>query len=442
MEWPCRQMVAMTDMVEKNPSTANACTKQVGRRTVLKTLARTVALPTIGLGIGALSAPAQAAIVPTPMPNPRWFGFNLLEYFSTDPDWMKYFPFKNDGAFLEDDFRWIRDWGFNFVRLPMDYRFWTSPEDLLKIDERKIEPIDRAIRLGEKYGIHVSLCLHRAPGFCILDDMDAALTGIHVTPEKTSLYEDVHTLEAFAHQWTYFAKRYQGISSKRVSFNLVNEPMYRPSPERRRQMLEGLKGKENADADQAIEAYGAKEYARVASAAIDAIRAIHPGRTIVADGFAVARSPVPELFPSGVIQSPHTYCPPEVTTYKAEWARQWLKATEPPTWPLSDKSGKVVSDRKSIDAYFEPWRKVVRRGVPIHVGELGCYKFTPPEVVLAWFDDTLDAIGELNSGWTLWNFRGPFGILDTQRAGTKYEEWHGHHLDRPLLKLLQKKMTA
>jgi aryl-phospho-beta-D-glucosidase BglC (GH1 family) len=57
--------------------------------------------------------------------NPRWYGFNLLEYFSTDPDWMKYFPYKNDGMFLEDDFRWIRDWGFNFVRLPMDYRFWT-----------------------------------------------------------------------------------------------------------------------------------------------------------------------------------------------------------------------------------------------------------------------------------------------------------------------------
>jgi hypothetical protein len=46
-----------------------------------------------------------------------WYGFNLLEYFSTDPDWMKYFPYKNDGMFPEDDFRRIRDWGFNFARL-------------------------------------------------------------------------------------------------------------------------------------------------------------------------------------------------------------------------------------------------------------------------------------------------------------------------------------
>ena len=31
--------------------------------------------------------------------NPKWHGFNLLEYFSTDADWMKYFPYKNDGMF-------------------------------------------------------------------------------------------------------------------------------------------------------------------------------------------------------------------------------------------------------------------------------------------------------------------------------------------------------
>ena len=126
--------------------------------------------------------------IQSPLPkNPRWYGFNLLEYFSTDADWMKYFPYKNDGMFLEDDFRWIRDWGFNWVRLPMDYRFWTAP-DLFTIDEKRIEPIDRAIRLGEKYGIHVNVCLHRAPGLCILDTMDEKLTGIAVTKERTNVF--------------------------------------------------------------------------------------------------------------------------------------------------------------------------------------------------------------------------------------------------------------
>ena len=34
-------------------------------------------------------------------------------------------------------------------------------------------------------------------------------------------------------------------------------------------------------------------------------------------------------------------------------------------------------------------------GVPIHFGEMGCYKHTPPEVVLAWFDDTLSVLNDL-----------------------------------------------
>jgi len=108
-----------------------------------------------------VKAPAEP---PSPVKNPAWFGFNLLEYFSTDPDWMKYFPYKHDGMFQEDDFRWMRDWGFNFVRLPMDYRFWTDTEDLMTIRQKNVEPIDRAIRLGEKYGIHINICLHRASG--------------------------------------------------------------------------------------------------------------------------------------------------------------------------------------------------------------------------------------------------------------------------------------
>ena len=167
---------------------------------------------------------------PIPVKNPKWYGFNLLEYFSTDPDWMKYFPYKDDGMFLEDDFRWIRDWGFNWVRLPMDYRFWTDPQDLFKIREDKVVPIDRAIKLGDKYGIHVNVSLHRAPGYCILDTLDESVTGIHITKEKSSVFSDPKMLDAFVYQWAYFAGRYKGIFSEKVSFNLVNEPIVMPTP--------------------------------------------------------------------------------------------------------------------------------------------------------------------------------------------------------------------
>jgi endoglucanase len=413
------------------------------RREALKSLAAAGAAVTLS-PVLARSAQNPAAKPPYPTlagGNPRWYGFNLLEYFSTDPDWMKYFPYKDDGLFREDDFRWIHEWGFNFVRLPMDYRFWTAPSGLKKIDERKVEPIDRAIRLGEKYQVHVNICLHRAPGYCILDGMDAALTGIHVTPERTNLYTDSAALEAFVHQWTFFARRYQGMPSERLSFNLVNEPVLRLTGAERAALAAKLKLSSPPAIDRAIEEQGEKEYARVARVAIHAIRSIDPQRLIVSDGCAsaIGWGPVPDLIGTGVLQSPHDYSPTQVTHYKTEWA-PGVKQTEPPAWPLRDQQGKVLADRQTIEHLLRPWRGMEQRGVRIHFGEMGCNKRVPHQTVLAWFNDSLDAIGELRSGWALWNFRGPFGILDTQRADTKFEDWHGHQLDRQLLALLQAKM--
>ena len=419
------------------------------RRDVLKYLGCSAAALAVVPGVyarelnGVFADPKVLEPTPTPSAkNPNWYGFNLLEYFSTDPDWMKYFPYKDDGMFKEDDFRWIRDWGFNWVRLPMDYRFWTDPQDLFKIREDKVVPIDRAVRLGDKYGVHVNVCLHRAPGYCILDIMDEAVTGIHVTKEKTSVFTDAKTRDAFAFQWSYFAKRYKGIPSEKVSFNLVNEPYDLHATAE----IEELKkaGKSPEDARQEVSERFRKQYAQVARAAIDAIRKEDAQRLIVTDGVAGGTQIIPELVDTHILQSCHTYTPMPVTHYRCEWAMgNALKGSEaPPAWPLKDDKGKVVCDREVLARTFAPWGGLAEKGVPIHFGEMGCYKHTPPEVVLAWFNDTLSVVRDLGSGFALWNFRGPFGVVDTERPGTKFESWHGHQLDRALLTLLQKKIQS
>ena len=62
---------------------------------------------------------------PLPSRLPRWRGFNLLEMFHS----------RSDGNWREDDFRWIADWGFDFVRLPTCYLLWTDPADAFRLDE-------------------------------------------------------------------------------------------------------------------------------------------------------------------------------------------------------------------------------------------------------------------------------------------------------------------
>jgi len=75
--------------------------------------------------------------------------------------------------------------------------------------------------------------------------------------------------------------------------------------------------------------------------------------------------------------------------------------------------------------------------VGAHVGEWGAYNHTPHDVVLAWARDNLDLWKANNWGWSLWNLRGSFGILDSNRKDVVYESYHGHSLDKAMLELLR-----
>jgi endoglucanase len=73
----------------------------------------------------------------------------------------------------------------------------------------------------------------------------------------------------------------------------------------------------------------------------------------------------------------------------------------------------------------------------VMVGEWGCHNRTPHPVVLAWMRDCLTNWKRANLGWALWNFRGSFGLLDSERKDVSYEDFHGHKLDRAMLDVLR-----
>src|SRR6185295_10475941 len=84
----------------------------------------------------AMSLPGtQATATPKQNKLPQWKGFNLLDFFSPHPNQSR-----NGSA--EDHFRWMQDWGFNFVRIPMAYPSYldidrsknVTPDDVYKID--------------------------------------------------------------------------------------------------------------------------------------------------------------------------------------------------------------------------------------------------------------------------------------------------------------------
>ncbi len=337
--------------------------------------------------------------MPPANPLPRWRGFNLVEMYAVG----------GDTPFSENDFRWISDWGFDFVRLPLSYTHWTVAGDPLVIDENGLglARLDRAVGLGERYGLHVCLTLHRAPGYC-------------VNPERREpfdLWRDAAAAEAFNLHWETLARRYRGVDSARLSFDLLNEPP-RPWPH--------LAGR-----------FSRARHERVMRGAVRAIREADPARRIIIDGLNYGRRTCPELADlPNVAQSCRAYEPFELSHYRADWmprAGRW----RPPAWPLRwDHFGRRWN-RERLEKIYAPWVDLIRQGIGVHCGEAGCYRHTPHRVFLPWFRDVLAVLTGHGIGWALWNFRGPFGVLDSGRGDVGYADWHGHTLDRGLLELLR-----
>lgn len=483
-------------------------------------------------------AAAETGTAPAPRPDPsRWRGFNLLEKFTL----------RGNAPYREDDFRWIAALGFNFVRLPLDYRCYTEASDWLTFRAAALAEIDQAVAWGARYGVHVCLNLHRAPGYCI-----------NPPAEPRDLWTDPAAERAFVAHWEMFARRYRDVPPAQLSFNLLNEPA------------------RTTDAS----------YLRVHLAALDAIHRISPDRLVLIDGNHTGRDPAPEfLARSNVVLATRGYHPGTLSHFRAGWVKgsdQWPV----PTWPPSHLAGHLYGPSKpdlrsalilegdfpagsavtlnvhrlsanatlraTIDAtvavetkfdprlapadwqpepsesrwiyhrpasprqftvrvaqparriaieniagdwlqfdtlavqfpgaarqsfpadlswgvrqrahridahgrlaapagvaadqtlrdFLQPWRDYTARGGTAFVGEWGAYNRTPHAVTLAWMESWLELWREANLGWALWNFRGSFGIVDSNRADVTYEDWHGHQLDRAMLTLLQRFLPA
>lgn len=368
-------------------------------------------LITAGLGLAGTS---EIELPPMPFKNKltRWRGFNLLDFFSLDPA-------NSRPATTEEKLKWMQDWGFDFVRIPMAYPCYLSfdrtknitPDDVYNIDERMVERIDQLVAMAHKYGMHVSLNLHRAPGYCINAGFN----------EPYNLWKDKAAQDAFNFHWNMWAKRYKNVSNKKISFDLVNEPSMREDMNDQHSKSGPVPG---------------AVYRKVAQAAAEAIRKENKEHLVIADGNSGGSNVIPEITDLDIAQSCRGYYPGIISHYKAPWANKDPDNLPDPKWP--GQIGDTYWDRNKLEKFYRPWIELVNKGVGVHCGECGCWKKTPHNVFLAWFEDVLDILTKNNIGYALWEFSGDFGVLNSGRADVAYEDWHGQKLDRKFLNLLMK----
>jgi aryl-phospho-beta-D-glucosidase BglC (GH1 family) len=291
--------------------------------------------------------------------------------------------------------------GFDFVRLPTDYRVWTTGFDYLHPDETVFESIDAYLAACRARGIHLSLNLHRAPGYCITRN----------ELERHNLWLDLEAQDTFVFLWSGFARRYLGVAPEDLSFDLINEP---PAI--------GLNG------------FSRESHESLVRRTVAAIRAIDPTRPIVIDGLDGGNLAMPELTDLGLTHSGRGYAPYPVSHWGAEWWDGWRQGGEP-RYPGVLYEGRRWG-KDDIRAFYEPWRAVERSGTPIHIGEFGCYNKTPNADALRWFADLLGLFREFGWGYAMWNFEGPFGIVGHGRPGARIEQRDGYPVDVDLLDLM------
>lgn len=348
-----------------------------------------------GLLLASRGAAAPAGQTSTQPCIPRRRGFNLTELLGGEPG----------QAFRESDFEWMAGWGFDFARLPMSYWTWSDRRDWKQIDERAFAPIDQAIEYGRQHGIHVNLGFHRIPGYCV-NQRELEPFQLFDSPRESM----AQALDVAVRHWRYFAERYRGIPSTRLSFDLLNEPPRMNDQSR---------------------------YVEIVRMLVAAIREKDPDRLIVADGADIGQTPVPRIADLGLVQSTRGYLPKAVSHYTATWVpKNEFESLARPTWPLVDAQGQTWDREKLRQELIGKWQPLAQQGVPIHVGEWGCFNRTPHAVTLAWMSDLLGLWQAAGWGWALWNLRGAFGLVDSGRADVRYENFHGHQLDRRMLELL------
>ena len=127
---------------------------------------------------------------------------------------------KNDGGsnfctdFRETDIQFLADNGFNFARIFFSFstlRFPDYPEDGRLVNENELRDLDQLIAWGMEYGVHIQIAMS-----FYLDEggNDKTVDSIASNDAQWAMVQDY---------WTMLARRYAGIPSRYLTFDLSNE---------------------------------------------------------------------------------------------------------------------------------------------------------------------------------------------------------------------------
>ena len=317
-------------------------------------------------------------------------GINASEWFAQSPN--DYSAARTNRYTDAADIALIAKLGFDNVRLSVDatpLEQWPRGNDGLNAEF--MGRLDRAVDTMLADGLAVQIDLHPEEGY------------------KARIKSGDDGVDRMVMLWRQLAAHYATRDPERVFFEIMNEPAV-SDPYR---------------------------WAGIEARVVAAIREAAPRNTIIAtgpnySGIADLLTQHP-LADGNVIYNVHFYDPIEFTHQGAGWGAAWWTYTHDIAYP-ADESSMAESlkevpepaNRFALERYFldhwdvhrvrltideaADWAKA--NDVPLICNEFGVYReHSDPQSRFNWIRDVRTAFEADGIGWTMWDYRGGFGVV-------------------------------
>jgi endoglucanase len=317
-------------------------------------------------------------------------GINASEWFAQSAN--DYSAARTDRYTNDADIALMAKLGFDSVRLSIDATpLEERPHGKDGLNADFVGRLDHTVDAMIAAGMAVQIDLHPESSY------------------KTQVRTSSEGVERFVMLWRKLAAHYATRDPEKVFFEIMNEP----------------------------EVNDPYRWAGIQARAADAIREAAPHNTIIATGpnySGIADLLTQQPLPDGnVIYTFHFYEPHEFTHQGAGWGAPWWSYTHGIPYPATESSMAEIlkqvpdaANRYSLEHYWldhwdaqrirlqidaaAAWGK--EHNVPLICNEFGAYRrVMEPASRMAWIHDVRSALEADGIGWTMWDYRGGFGVV-------------------------------
>lgn len=311
----------------------------------------------------------------------------------------------------------IAGWGFDHVRLPVDYPVLESDEAPGVYREDGFQYIDACLEWCQSNDLGLILDLHHAPGYSFTNTLKPETQHLNV------LFSQETAKQRFINLWQTIATRYRNAGTP-IIFELLNEIVLPES----------------------------SPWNALAHKTIAALRSIDPTSQIMIGGnnynAASELKNIEKLDDPNVCYTFHFYEPLLFTHQKAPWVAVAVDYNQDIAYPgvftglnefiqhmpkWKDAYGWLTERAANKDLlveFLQPTIDFVKQtGCNLYCGEFGVIEYVEPKSRQNWHADLLSILCEYGIGRAVWSYKQmDFGLVDAQ----------GNVVDTTLLDILRK----